>query len=71
MPQNSTHRSNTEASLGQLRGKEFPNRVFNDLPSVVRQLEVGLPRVAANTEGLRSLTAWHWIALTSLDLKAH
>jgi hypothetical protein len=45
--------------------------VFNDLPSVVRQLEAGLPRLAANTEGLRSLTAWPWIAFASLNLKAH
>jgi len=27
----------------EIREKEFPNRVFNDLPSVARQLEVGLP----------------------------
>lgn len=52
----------------ELREKEFPNRVFADLGSVVRQLETGLPRLAANTKGLRSLTAWPWII--SLNLNA-
>lgn len=52
----------------EVREKEFPNRVFNDLPSVIRQLEAGLPRLAANTTGLRSLTAWPWII--SLNLNA-
>ena len=52
----------------EIREKEFPNRVFNDLPSVIRQLETGLPRLAANTKGLQSLTAWPWII--SLNLNA-
>ena len=53
----------------ELREKEFPNRVFHHLDAVIRQLEVGLPRLAANTDGLRSLTAWPWIV--SLNLNAH
>ena len=53
----------------ELREKEFPNRVFNHLDAVVRQLEHGLPRLAADSEGLRSLTAWPWII--SLNLNAH
>ena len=52
----------------ELREKEFPNRVFADLNSVVSQLNAGLPRLAANAEGLRSLTAWPWIL--SLNLNA-
>jgi transposase len=52
----------------ELREKEFPNRVFSDLPSVINQLEVGLPRLASNRRGLRSLTAWPWIV--SLNLNA-
>ena len=52
----------------EIREKEFPNRVFADLGSVMRQLEDGLPRLAANTQGLRSLTAWPWII--SLNLNA-
>lgn len=52
----------------EVREKEFPNRVFADLGSVMRQLEAGLPRLAANPHGLRSLTAWPWIV--SLNLNA-
>lgn len=53
----------------ELREKEFPNRVFAHLDAVVRQLEHGLPRMAADPEGLRSLTGWPWIL--SLNLNAH
>ncbi len=53
----------------ELREKEFPNRVFNHLDGVIRQLERGLPRLAADSEGLRSLTGWPWII--SLNLNAH
>lgn len=53
----------------ELREKEFPNRVFDSLDGVVRQLESGLPRLAANHDGLRTLTGWPWIV--SLNLKAN
>jgi transposase len=53
----------------ELREKEFPNRVFESMTGVVSQLEAGLPRMAANTQALRSLTAWPWII--SLNLKAN
>jgi transposase len=53
----------------ELREKEFPNRVFADLHSVLGQLEAGLPRLASDRKGLRSLTAWPWII--SLNLNAH
>lgn len=53
----------------ELREKEFPNRVFESMKGVVSQLEAGLPRMAANTQSLRSLTAWPWIV--SLNLKAN
>ena len=52
----------------ELREKEFPNRVFSDLASVVDQLEAGLPRLASNRTALRSLAAWPWII--SLNLNA-
>ena len=51
----------------EVREKEFPNRVFADLASVIGQLEEGLPRLAANTKGLRSLTAWPWIVNLNLN----
>lgn len=53
----------------EVREKEFPHRVFADLPSVTRQLEHGLPRLANDSDRLRSLTAWPWIF--SLNLNAH
>jgi transposase len=53
----------------ELREKEFPNRVFTDISSVVKQLEAGLPRLSRNRKGLRSLTCWPWII--SLNLNAH
>jgi len=40
-----------EKSRGGLE-KEFPNRVYSDLTGVIRQLEAGLPRLAANTKRL-------------------
>ncbi len=53
----------------ELREKEFPNRVFNALDGVVRQLERGLPRLAADSEGLRRLTAWPWIIRLNLNAR--
>lgn len=51
----------------ELREKEFPNRVFADMNSVIDQLNAGLPRLAANTPGLQSLTAWPWIVSINLN----
>jgi hypothetical protein len=53
----------------ELREKEFPNRVYGDMAGVRVQLEVGLPRLAADHRALRSLTAWPWI--DGLVLNAH
>lgn len=53
----------------ELREKEFPNRVFDSMDRVREQLEAGLPRLAADRNTLRSLTAWPWI--NSLILNAH
>ena len=52
----------------ELREKEFPNRLFNHMDAVIRQLEQGLPRLTADSKSLRSLTAWPWII--SLNLNA-
>ena len=51
----------------ELREKEFPNRVFDSMDGVLSQLRSGLPRLAANTQGLRSLTAWPWIVSLNLN----
>jgi hypothetical protein len=53
----------------ELREKEFPNRVFDSLNGVMRQLESGLPRLASNHASLQTLTAWPWIV--NLNLKAN
>jgi len=53
----------------ELREKEFPNRVFNELAAVERQLEKGLARMSEDSPSLRSLTAWPWII--SLNLNAY
>jgi hypothetical protein len=52
-----------------LREKEFPNRVFNNMEAVVKQLEYALPILSADKKRLQSLTACHWII--SLNLKAN
>ena len=51
----------------ELREKEFPNRVFNHMDGVIQQLEQGLPRLAADSKSLRSLTAWPWISRLNLN----
>ena len=53
----------------ELREKEFPNRVFADMAGVLHQLQSGLPKLASDHAGLRSLTAWPWIV--SLNLNAN
>jgi hypothetical protein len=37
------------------------------MDAVIRQLEHGLPRLAADSQGLRSLTAWPWIISINLN----
>jgi len=60
----------TQEQVGEaVREKEFPNRVFNRLDAVIRQLEHGLLHLAAHHQARRCLTAWPWIV--SLNLNAH
>lgn len=53
----------------EIREKEFPNRVFSDMSGVVKTLKTGLPRLAADRDRVRSISAWPWIV--SLNLKAN
>jgi hypothetical protein len=53
----------------ELREKEFPNRVFNDLDAVVKQLEHGLHQLSADHDRLNSLTACPWIVSIILNAK--
>lgn len=52
----------------ELREKEFPNRVFDSLEGVKRQLKSGLARLARDRHRVNSITAWPWIV--TLILKA-
>jgi transposase len=54
----------------ELREKEFPDRVFDDMAGVIRQLDQGLPRLAADSKRLRSTAGWPWI-MSRLNLKAN
>ncbi|MEN9634721.1 MAG: hypothetical protein RL077_3125 [Verrucomicrobiota bacterium] len=54
---------------GELREKEFPNRVFAEMAGVLDQLAQGLPRLAADIARVRNITAWMWIV--SLYLNAY
>ena len=53
----------------EIREKEFPNRVFDSLEGVKKQLRSGLLRLARDCIRVRSITAWPW--LVTLILKAH
>jgi hypothetical protein len=47
----------------EIREKEFPNRVFDSLAGVKKQLKSGLVRLARDRKCLSSITAWPWICL--------
>jgi len=53
----------------EIREKEFPNRVFDSLDGVKKQLRSGLVRLARDDIRVRSITAWPWIV--TLILKAN
>lgn len=69
LPGHSPELNPQEHLWDELREKEFPNRVFSDMAGVVRTLEAGLPRLAADQDRVRSICAWPWIV--SLILNAH
>jgi hypothetical protein len=68
LPADSPELNPQEHVWDELREKQFPNRVFEDLDTVMKQLRQGLQRLATDSRGLRSLTNWPWIG--SLILKA-
>jgi transposase-like protein len=53
----------------ELREKQFPNRVMDQMEQVIQQLQDGLTRMANDHDRMRSLSAWPWII--SLTLKAN
>ena len=52
----------------EVREKEFPNLVLDDMAFVVERLKQGMSALASDAERVRSITAWPWII--SLNLKA-
>ena len=71
LPADSPQLNPQEDLWDELREKEFPNRVCADMTGVLRQLEQGLPRLAADTERVRSIAAWPWIVGLLLNAKEH
>ena len=69
LPPDSPQLNPQEHLWDEIREKEFPNRVFSDMSGVVRTLETGLPRLAADRDRVRSICAWPWIV--SLILNAN
>ena len=67
-PASSPERNPQEHLWDEIREKEFPNRVFDSLQGVQKQLRSGLVRLARDGMRLRSITAWPWIV--ALTLKA-
>lgn len=53
----------------ELREKEFPNRVFENMKAVKTQLIHGVFELCADPKRIRSITCWPWI--NSLILKAN
>jgi transposase len=45
----------------ELREKLFPKRVYTSMEEVIKQLKEGVPKLAANTARLQSLTGRTWI----------
>jgi transposase len=53
----------------EVREKGFPNRVSADMERVVAQLKQTLGELSADTQRIRSLTAWPWIVSLTLTVK--
>jgi hypothetical protein len=51
----------------ELREKEFPNRVFENMEGVRKQLNEGLPRLASDNAKIRGICAWPWIINLNLN----
>ena len=50
----------------EIREKEFPNRVFDSLEGVKKQLRSGLIGLARDNSRIRSITEWPWIVTLNL-----
>lgn len=45
----------------EIREKEFPNRIFDNMTEVVAQLVAGVSRLKRMSEVVKSITNWPWI----------
>ena len=53
----------------EVREKEFPNLVLDQMAVVIERLKSGMSAIAADAERVRRITAWPWVI--SLNLKAN
>jgi hypothetical protein len=53
----------------EIREKEFPNRVFDSMAGVKKQLRSGLGRLKHDCALIKSITAWPWIITLNLKTK--
>ena len=51
----------------EIREKEFPNRVFENMAGVRSQLEAGLPRWSQDEARIQGICAWPWIINLNLN----
>jgi transposase len=69
LPSYSPELNPQEQIWDEIREKEFPNRVFDSMKAVKKQLCSGLRRLANDYERISSITNWPWIV--TINLKAH
>ena len=53
----------------EIREKEFPNRVFDSLDGVKKQLRSGLGRLKRDFARIKSITEWPWIITLNLNAR--
>jgi transposase len=53
----------------EIREKELPNRVFDSLEGVKRQLRSGLGRLKRDGARIKSITHWPWIVTLNLNAR--
>ena len=53
----------------EIREKEFPNRVFDSLEGVKKQLRSGFARLKRDCSRIKSITGWPWIVTLNLNAR--
>lgn len=65
LPPYSPELNPVEQLWGELREKEFGNRVFHSLGAAIAQTAKGLNKLESSPKSLQSLTGWEWILKSS------